>query len=44
MAGSSNPNHPGYPLLEKVIFGKRAIVLAVFAVITVLMNTNWVSV
>ncbi len=37
MAGSSNPNHPGYPLLEKVIFGKRAIVLAVFAVITVLM-------
>jgi uncharacterized protein len=37
MAGSSNPNHPGYPMLEKLIFGKRAIVLAIFTIITVLM-------
>ena len=37
MASSSNPNHPGYPWLEKIIFGKRGVVLAVFSIITVLM-------
>jgi uncharacterized protein len=37
MAGSVNENHPGYPMLESLIFGKRALVLAVFSVITVLM-------
>lgn len=37
MAGSVNPDHPGYPLLEKVIFGNRAIVLLVFVVITAAM-------
>ena len=37
MAGPSNPNHPGYPLLEKIIFGKRGLVLAVFTIITALM-------
>ena len=37
MAGSVNPDHPGYPLLEKLIFGNRAIVLLVFVVITVAM-------
>lgn len=33
-AGGSNPNHPGYPFLEKLIFGNRGVVLAVFGVIT----------
>jgi uncharacterized protein len=37
MAGSVNDNHPGYPLLESIIFGRRAIVLAIFGVITLLM-------
>lgn len=37
MAGSVNPDHPGYPLLEKIIFGNRVAVLLVFAVITVAM-------
>lgn len=37
MAGPINPNHPGYPWLEKIIFGKRGIVLAIFSIITVLM-------
>lgn len=37
MAGSVNPDHPGYPLLEKLIFGNRAMVLVIFVVITVAM-------
>jgi uncharacterized protein len=37
MAGSVDPNHAGYPLLEKIIFGNRAVVLAVFGVITLVM-------
>ena len=37
MAGSLNPNHPGYPWLEKIIFGKRGVVLAIFTIITALM-------
>ena len=37
MAGPSNPNHPGYPWLEKLIFGKRGVVLAIFTIITALM-------
>lgn len=35
--GSYDPNFAGYPILEKIIFGNRAIVLAVFSLITVLM-------
>lgn len=35
--GSYNPNFAGYPILEKIIFGNRAIVLAIFSIITVLM-------
>ena len=35
--GRYNPNFKGYPILEKVIFGNRAIVLAVFSVVTVIM-------
>jgi uncharacterized protein len=34
--GSYNADHPGYPFLEKLIFGNRALVLAIFAVITAL--------
>lgn len=33
-AGGSNPNHPGYPMLEKLIFGNRGIVLGIFVLIT----------
>ena len=33
-AGGSNPNHPGYPMLEKLIFGHRGIVLGIFVLIT----------
>lgn len=37
MAGfGSNSNHAGYPLLERIIFGARPVVLLVFAIITVL--------
>jgi len=35
--GSYNPNFAGYPILEKIIFGNRALVLAVFSLITVVM-------
>ena len=34
MAGFGSGDHPGYPLLEKLIFGNRALVLGIFAVIT----------
>lgn len=35
MAGSgSSTDHPGYPTLERIIFGHRGVVLAVFALIT----------
>jgi hypothetical protein len=35
MAGfGSGADHPGYPLLERMIFGNRGVVLAVFALIT----------
>ncbi len=34
--GSYNADHPGYPFLEKLIFGNRGLVLAIFAVITAL--------
>jgi len=35
--GSYNPNFAGYPILEKIIFGNRALVLALFSLITVVM-------
>lgn len=35
--GSSNPDHPGYPLLEKLIFGNRPAVLAVFGLISLVL-------
>ena len=35
MAGfGSGADHPGYPMLERIIFGNRGVVLAVFALIT----------
>jgi uncharacterized protein len=37
MAGTTNPNHPGYPMLEKLIFGNRVAVLAIFSIITLVM-------
>jgi uncharacterized protein len=36
--GSYNADHPGYPFLEKLFFGKRSVVLLVFAIITVLLG------